>query len=70
MSNNRTNNSRKQTKRSARRVNVKALAYRLSVSERALRHWLRIRYGLRHKPWLWTERRAQKVIAAYREDRR
>jgi hypothetical protein len=68
--NNRTNNSHRQTKRSARRVDVKALAYRVGVSERALRYWLRIRYGLRRKPWLWTERRAQKVIAAYREDRR
>ena len=53
MANNRTNNSHRQTKRSSRRVNVKTLAYRLGVSEYALRHWLRIRYGLRRKPWLW-----------------
>ena len=70
MAHNRTNNSHRQTKRSSRRVNVKTLSYRLGVSEHALRHWLRIRYGLRRKPWVWTEGRASQVIAAYREDRR
>jgi hypothetical protein len=70
MPNNRTNNSRKQTNKSARRVNVKTLAYRLGVSGFALRYWLRIRYGRRRKPWLWTERRAEQIIAAYEEYRR
>jgi hypothetical protein len=68
--NNCTNNSHKQTKKSARRVNVKSMAYRLGVKERALRYWLRVQYGRRRKPWLWTGRRAEQVIAAYQEDRR
>lgn len=70
MQNNRANNSHNQTNSSAGRVNVKALAHRIGVKERALRYWLRVRYGRRGKPWLFTEKRAQKVIAAYREDRR
>ena len=46
------------------------MAYRLGVKERALRYWLRVQYGRRRKPWLWTGRRAEQVIAAYQEDRR
>jgi hypothetical protein len=57
MTHHRANNSHKQTNSSGGRVNVKALADRIGVNEKPLRYWLRVHYGRRGKPWLFTKKR-------------
>jgi hypothetical protein len=66
----RANNSHKQPNKSVGRVNLKTLAHRIGVNEAPLRCWLRVRFGRRRRPWLFTEKRAEKTIAEYWEDRR
>lgn len=70
MANNRTKGSNRQSNNSVRCVTVKALAYRLGVNEPPLRDWLRIRFGRRYKAWLFTEKRAGKIVAEYQNEKR